>query len=367
MLDLRAQFSGIRQEVLDAVTKVFDAQAFVLGKEVEALEQEIAAYCGTPFAVGCASGTDALILALMAVDVGPGDEVITVPYSFFATASCISRVGARPVFVDILDSTFNMDPDKLDEALSKHPKAKAVIPVHLFGACADMDTILEVAAKHGVAVLEDSAQSIGASYKGRMAGSIGVIGCFSFFPSKNLGGCGDGGVMTTGDERLARRLASLRVHGSEVKYFHDEIGLNSRLDALQATVLRVKLRYLDGWSKGRQAVAARYISNLQPLALPIQLPTAAAHTTSHVYNQFVIRSADRDALRATLDAGGIRTDMYYPLPLHLQKCFSFLGYKPGDLPVSEACSRECIALPVYPEMSAGMVDRVCDCIASHYN
>ncbi|OHE77378.1 MAG: hypothetical protein A2107_14745, partial [Verrucomicrobia bacterium GWF2_62_7] len=289
------------------------------------------------------------------------------PYSFFATASCISRVGARPVFVDILDSTFNMDPDKLDEALSKHPKAKAVIPVHLFGACADMDPILEVAAKHGVPVIEDSAQSIGASYKGRMAGSMGVIGCFSFFPSKNLGGCGDGGIMTTGDERLARRLASLRVHGSEVKYFHDEIGLNSRLDALQAAVLRVKLRYLDGWSKGRQAVAARYISNLRPLALPIRLPAAAPHTTSHVYNQFVIRSADRDALRATLDAGGIRTDMYYPLPLHLQKCFSFLGYKPGDLPVSEACSRECIALPVYPEMSAAMVDRVCACIASHYN
>jgi dTDP-4-amino-4,6-dideoxygalactose transaminase len=367
MLDLRAQYATIREEVLAAVTQVFENQAFVLGKEVEGLETEIAAYCRTPHAIACASGTDALILALMALDIGPGDEVITVPYTFFATASSIARVGATPVFVDILDDTMNMDPDKLAAVLVRHPKAKAVIPVHLFGACADMDPILEVAARHGVAVIEDSAQSIGATYKGRIAGSMGVIGCFSFFPTKNLGGCGDGGIMTTSDPSLAKRLASLRVHGMEVKYYHDEIGINSRLDALQATVLRVKLRHLDAWTEGRQSVASRYMANLQPLAPMVKLPIAAAHSTSHVYHQFVIRAADRDALRARLEAAGIRTDMYYPLPLHLQKCFAGLGYKPGDLPVSETASRQCIALPIYPEMGMEAVDRICGVILSHYN
>lgn len=367
MLDLRAQYATIREEVLDAVAGVFETQAFVLGAEVEALEKEIAAYCQTAHAVGCASGTDALILALMALDVGPGDEVITVPYSFFATASCIARVGAKPVFVDILDDTYNMDPDHLERVLAEHPKAKAIIAVHLFGACADMDPILELGAKHGVAVIEDSAQSIGATYKGRLAGGMGVIGCFSFFPTKNLGGCGDGGIMTTSDAGLAKRLASLRVHGMEVKYFHDEIGINSRLDALQAAVLRVKLRHLEEWTKARQAVAARYISQLQPLGLPVKVPGAAPHSTSHVYHQFVIRAEDRDGLRKTLDGAGIRTDMYYPLPLHLQKCFAYLGYLAGDLPVSEACSRECVALPIYPEMTTEQVDRICAAIASHYN
>lgn len=367
MLDLRAQFRTIREEVLAAVTQVFEDQAFVLGKEVAALEREIAAYCQTTHAVACASGTDALILALMALDIGPGDEVITVPYTFFATASSIARVGARPVFVDILDDTMNMDPDHLARVAAAHPKAKAIIPVHLFGACADMDPILDVAARHGMVVIEDSAQSIGAAYKGRIAGSMGVIGCFSFFPTKNLGGCGDGGIMTTSDAKLAKRLASLRVHGMEVKYYHDEIGINSRLDALQATVLRVKLRHLAGWTRARQAVAARYIANLEPLGKAIKLPLAADHSTCHVYHQFVIRAEGRDALRSRLEAAGICTDMYYPLPLHLQKCFAYLGYREGDLPVSEAASRNCIALPIYPEMESETVDRICAVIASHYN
>ncbi|MBA3975855.1 MAG: transcriptional regulator [Candidatus Solibacter sp.] len=367
MLDLRAQYGTIREEVLDAVTGIFEEQAFVLGAEVEGLEREIAAYCRTPYAVGCASGTDALILALMALDIGPGDEVITAPYSFFATASCIARVGAKPVFVDILDDTFNMDPEHLAQVLEKHPKAKAIIPVHLFGACADMDPILELAARHGAAVVEDAAQSIGATYKGRTAGSMGVIGSFSFFPTKNLGGCGDGGIMTTADAGLAKRLKTLRVHGMEVKYFHDEIGINSRLDALQAAVLRVKLRHLEGWTAARQAVAARYISQIGAMGLPVKLPGAAEHSTRHVYHQFVMRAEDRDGLRERLEGAGIRTDMYYPLPLHLQKCFEYLGYKTGDLPVSEACSRECVALPIYPEMALEDVDRICAAISSHYN
>lgn len=367
MLDLRAQFRTIREEVLASVTQVFEDQAFVLGKEVSALEREIAAYCQTPHAVACASGTDALILALMALDIGPGDEVITVPYTFFATASSIARVGARPVFVDILDDTMNMDPGHLARVAEQHPGAKAIIPVHLFGACADMDPIFDIAAQYGLAVIEDSAQSIGATYKGRIAGSMGVIGCFSFFPTKNLGGCGDGGIMTTSDAGLARRLSSLRVHGMEVKYFHDEIGINSRLDALQAAVLRVKLRHLDGWTRARQTVAARYIANLRPLGSAVKLPLAAPHSTGHVYHQFVIRAEDRDALRSRLEAEGISTDMYYPLPLHLQKCFEPLGYREGDLPVSEEASRNCVALPIYPEMEAEAVDRICTVIASHYN
>ena len=367
MLDLRAQYATIREEVVETVARVFEEQAFVLGAEVEGLEQEIAAYCRTPYAVGCASGTDALILALMALDIGTGDEVITVPYSFFATASCIARVGAKPVFVDVLDDTFNMDPGHLAEVLERHPKTKAIIPVHLFGACADMDPILELAARYGAAVVEDSAQSIGAAYKGRIAGSMGVIGSFSFFPTKNLGGCGDGGIMTTADAGLAKRLKSLRVHGMEVKYFHDEIGINSRLDAVQAAVLRVKLRHLEGWTAARQAVAARYVEQMGPMGLPVKLPLAAEHSTKHVYHQFVIRAKDRDGLRKTLEGAGIRTDMYYPLPLHLQKCFGYLGYKAGDLPVSEACSRECVALPIYPEMTMEQVDRICGAIGSHYN
>jgi dTDP-4-amino-4,6-dideoxygalactose transaminase len=367
MLDLRAQYDTIREEVLETVSRVFEEQAFVLGAEVEGLENELAAYCGTPHAIACASGTDALILALMALDIGPGDEVITVPYSFFASASCIARVGAKPVFVDILDETYNMDPGHLAQVLEQHPKAKAIIPVHLFGACADMDPILELGARYGAAVVEDSAQSIGATYKGRLAGSMGVIGSFSFFPTKNLGGCGDGGIMTTAGAGLAKRLKSLRVHGMEVKYFHDEIGINSRLDALQAAVLRVKLRHLEGWTAARQAVAARYIAQLEPMGLPVKLPGAAAHSTRHVYHQFVIRAEDRDGLRKTLEGAGIRTDMYYPLPLHLQKCFAYLGYQAGDLPVSEASSRECVALPIYPEMTMEQVDRICEAIGSHYN
>lgn len=367
MLDLRAQYRSIREEVMQAVSAVFDSQGFIMGEQVAALEKEVAGYCQSPHAVGCASGTDALILALLALDIGPGDEVLTVPYSFFATASSIARVGATPVFVDILDSTFNMDPAKLEAAIDRHPKAKAIMPVHLFGACADMDPILDIARRKSIHVIEDAAQAIGAEYKGRRAGSMGVIGCFSFFPSKNLGGCGDGGMLTTPDAAIARRLASLRVHGSETKYFHDEIGLNSRLDALQAAVLRVKLRHLDSWSEGRQRNARLYLDTLLPLGLPVQLPQSEGHTTRHIYNQFVIRAKDRDALRASLESGGVRTEMYYPLPLHLQKCFRPLGYSEGNFPVSEAAARECIALPVYSELPKESIAHVCSVIASHYN
>lgn len=366
MLDLRAQHRTIRREVAAAVERVFDSQGFILGDEVSTLEHEIAAYCGVPHAIGCASGTDALILALMALDIGPGDEVITVPFSFFATASCITRVGARPVFVDILPDTFNMDPAALARVLRAHPKARAILPVHLFGACADMDPILELAARHGIPVVEDAAQAIGAEYKGRKAGSLGTLGCFSFFPSKNLGGCGDGGMITTSDMRLAERLKSLRVHGSRVKYYHDEVGLNSRLDALQAAVLRVKLAYLDQWTQGRNRNAARYVELLAAASPDVQTPVAASHSTCHVYNQFTIRASRRDELRAHLDAAGVRTELYYPLPLHLQECFKSLGYSQDDFPVSEACSKDCLSLPIYPELPAGDLEWVAGRIAGFY-
>ncbi|MDX2151424.1 MAG: DegT/DnrJ/EryC1/StrS family aminotransferase [Bryobacteraceae bacterium] len=350
LLDLRAQHATIRDEILAAVTRLLDAQSLILGEEVKALEREVAEYCGTKYAIGCASGTDALLLALMAFDVGPGDEVLTVPYSFFSTASVIHRLGARPVFVDVLPDTFNMDPALLAEALRRHPKAKAILPVHLFGACADMDPILELARQYGgIPVIEDAAQAVGAEYQGRRAGSMGAVGCFSFYPSKNLGGAGDGGMLTTDDGELAARLFALRVHGSKVKYVHEWVGLNSRLDALQAGVLRVKLRHLDEWTAARQRNAALYAVLLRDCAA-VTLPVSARHSTRHVINQFVIRSARRDALQAHLSASGIGTEIYYPIPLHLQECFRGLGYREGDLPVSERLATEALALPVYPEL-----------------
>ncbi|MBI4893684.1 MAG: DegT/DnrJ/EryC1/StrS family aminotransferase [Acidobacteria bacterium] len=351
---------------MEAVERVFDSQQFILGPDVAQLEKELAEYCGTGFAVGCGSGTDALYLALRALDVGPGDEVLTVPFTFFATAGAITNVGARPVFTDIDPVTFNMDPEQAARALRENPRIKAVMPVHLYGECADMDPILEAARQAGVPVVEDAAQAIGAEYRGRRAGSMGALGCLSFFPTKNLGGAGEGGLITTNDAGLAERLKALRVHGSKVRYYHDEVGTNSRLDSLQAAVLRVKLRHLDEWTRKRQANAELYAQLLGDGGLPIQLPAAPDYATRHVRNQFVIRAAKRDALREFLSARGVGSEVYYPLPLHAQKCFAGLGYAAGSFPASEAASLEVLALPVYAELTGDDVAYVAGSIRAFY-
>jgi dTDP-4-amino-4,6-dideoxygalactose transaminase len=365
LLDLRAQFRKIQDEILPAMIRVAESQQFILGDEVLEFEQEIAAYCGASFAVGCASGSDALRLALMAHDIGPGDEVLTVPYSFFATASAIHLCGATTVFVDVDEKTFNMDVRQLEAVLLRRPKVKAILPVHLFGGCANMDPICELAAGRGIPVIEDAAQSIGSEYKGRRAGSIGSIGCFSFFPSKNLGAFGDAGLCTTNDEELAGKLRSLRVHGSTVKYFHDSVGLNSRLDALQAAVLRVKLRHLDAWSGARVENANLYRTLLRETDLVV--PEVADYQTRHIYNQFVVRADRRDELKAFLASLGVGTEIYYPLPLHLQKCFAYLGYGEGDFPVSEALAKETLALPIYPELTPDDIKYVSSCLTDFVN
>ncbi len=366
LLDLTAQHRAIRAEVLEAVRGVIDSQKFILGAEVQALEREVAAYSQAAFAVGCASGSDALLLALLAGGVGPGDEVLTTPYTFFATVGAICRAGATPVFVDADPETFNLDAARAAAEIARRENLKAVIPVHLFGACADMDPILEAARKRGILVIEDAAQSIGAGYKGRRAGRLGDLGCFSFYPSKNLGGCGDGGMLTTGSRALAEKLVALREHGATAKYRHQYVGINSRLDALQAAVLRVKLRHLDDWTAARQANAARYRELMTEMKLPVRLPASAPHTTRHVYNQFVILAAQRDALQSHLKQRGVGTEIYYPVPMHLQECFRGLGFSPGQFPVSERLSAESLALPVYPELSLEDQVYVCRAIRSFY-
>ena len=366
LLDLQAQHKQIREEVLAEIVRVVDSQKFILGDDVKKLEQEIAPYCGCQYAIGCASGSDALMLALMALDIRPGDEVLTTPYSFFATAGAISRVGAVPVFADVEEKTFNLDVHRLSEVLARHPKVRAIIPVHLFGGCADMDPIVEMASSRGIPIVEDAAQSIGSEYKGRRAGSIGQIGCFSFFPSKNLGGYGDGGMVTTNDAALAERLSALRVHGSKKKYFHEWIGVNSRLDALQAAVLRVKFRYLDGWSEGRQRNADLYRTQLPKLAVPVIPAKPAEYQTRHIYNQFVIRCEQRDALQEHLKKKGVGSEVYYPLPLHLQTCYADLGYRAGDFPVSERLAAESLALPIHSELTNEDIDYVCETIRGFY-
>ncbi len=360
MLDLRRQFDPIREEVMREVERVIESQRFILGDDVERFEQSFAKYCRTEHAIGCASGTDALELALMALDIGPGDEVLTVPYSFFATAGAIMTIGAKPVFADVEPDTFNLDVTKLEAALKRHPGVKAILPVHLYGACADMDAILEVAGN--IPVIEDAAQSVGAEYKGRRAGSLGKIGCFSFFPTKNLGAFGDGGMLTTDDEGLAKKLRSLRIHGTIAKYVHQWAGKNSRLDALQAAVLDVKLRYLDGWSAGRQRNAALYRECLA--GSEAILPRPAEYQTRHIYNQFVIRVKQRDQLRAWLTDHGVGTEIYYPKPLHLQPALEHLGFKEGDFPVSERLSRETVALPIFAEATEEEIRTVADLIGS---
>lgn len=349
-LDLKAQFVSIRQEILDAVQRTLESQHFILGPEVEALEKELGVLTGCSHAIGCASGSDALILALLALDIGRTDEVITTPFTFIASAGSIARVGAKPVFVDIDSQTFNIDPQAIKKAIT--PRTKAIMPVHLFGLAADMNEIEAIATDHRIPVVEDAAQAIGARYEGRAVGSFGLMGCFSFFPSKNLGGAGDGGMITTNDARLADRLRLLRVHGARKKYEYEILGMNSRLDALQAAILRVKLRHLDRWAVARRDNAERYRELFHEFRLEsmIMSPTAPAHL-AHVYNQFTVRVKDRDALREHLQRRGIPTEIYYPKPLHLQRAFSYLGHKLGDFPASEAASSEVISLPIYPELT----------------
>jgi dTDP-4-amino-4,6-dideoxygalactose transaminase len=349
LLDLRAQYQSIRNEVLSAMERVADSQQFILGEEVSRFESEVAEYCGSRFAVGCASGSDALRLALMAYGIGPGDEVLTVPYTFFATASAIHLCGAKTVFVDVDGNTFNINTEQAARALDQHPKIKAILPVHLFGGCADIDPLCALAKNHGIPVIEDAAQSLGSEYKSRRAGTLGEVGCFSFFPSKNLGAFGDAGLCTTNDPAIAERLYTLRVHGSKIKYYHESVGLNSRMDALQAAVLQVKLRHLDNWTSGRQRNARLYREQLAGTA--VVFPAPANYQTRHIYNQFVIRTEERDGLRKHLAASGIGSEIYYPLPLHLQECFAYLGYREGDFPVSERLAKESLALPVYPELT----------------
>lgn len=348
-LDLKAQYAAIRSEIREAIDRVCESQHFILGPEVTAFEEEVAAFCGTRFAIGVSSGTDALLAALMAIGVGPGDEVITTSYSFFATAGVIARCGARPVFVDIDPLTFNLDLKAVSAKITS--RTKAIMPVHLFGRCADMEPILMAAREHGITVIEDAAQAIGArDHIGRSAGTVGHLGCFSFFPSKNLGAFGDGGMVVTDDEKLAETTRLLRVHGSKPKYYHRIIGGNFRLDALHAAVLRVKLKYLPVWNHARRSNADQYRILCKEMGLNgrVILPE---DTAGHIYNQFVIRVPERDRLRTFLGESGVETHVYYPLPLHLQECFKDLGYRKGDFPHAEAAANDSLALPMYPELT----------------
>ena len=361
LLDLTAQYKSIRWEVRTAIDRVCESQVFILGPEVSAFEHEIASFCGTEHAIGVSSGTDALLVALMAAGVGAGDEVITSPFTFFATAGVIARLGARPVFVDIEPESFNLDPDQIDSQLTS--RTKAILPVHLFGRCAAMEPLMDVAKKHGLVVIEDAAQSIGAKdHHGHGAGTIGDMGCFSFFPSKNLGAFGDGGMVVTSYPKLAETLRVLRVHGGKPKYYHKQIGGNFRLDALQAAVLRVKLRYLPLWTAGRRQNANRYRQLLAHAGLSRHI-VVPADVPGHIYNQFVIRCGERDALQAFLRDQNIETEIYYPVPLHRQECFAALGYREGQFPRAEVAASEVLALPIYPELSEEqqcyVVDRLC--------
>jgi len=362
LLDLEAQYRPIRDEVLAAVVRVCDSQRFIQGPEVEALERELADALGVAEAVGVSSGTDALLVAMMALGVGAGDEVITSTYSFFATAGCIARLGAVPRLVDIDPETYNLEPAAVRAALS--PRTKAIVPVHLYGLCADMDPLLAIAGEASVPIIEDACQAIGATYKGRKAGSMGTAGCFSFFPSKNLGAFGDGGLVTTQDAALAREVRRLRNHGSETKYYHQQIGGNFRLDALQAAVLRVKLPHLSSWTAMRRENAARYRRLFgdaladAPIGLPIE-----PDGRFHIYNQFVVRVPRRDRVRAFLTDHGIGTEVYYPVPFHLQECFAPLGYRRSDLPAAEAASESSLAIPIYGELTAAQQDIVVQTLA----
>jgi dTDP-4-amino-4,6-dideoxygalactose transaminase len=365
-LDLKAQFASIREEVMEAVTHVMDSQHFILGPEVKQFEDEIAAKLEAKHAIGCASGTDALALALMAAGIGPGDEVVTTPFTFVASAGSIVHVGAKPVFVDIDPVSFNIDPAKLDAVVTA--KTKAILPVHLFGLPADMDPILAIAKERKLLVVEDAAQAIGSRYKEKFVGGLGDFGCFSFFPSKNLGAAGDGGLITTNGDDFDERLRMIRVHGSKQKYFHEVQGIASRLDALQAAILHVKLRHLDEWSAGRAERAQRYrrLFDEQGLSRFISYPPVPSPSFHHIYNQFTIRAQRRDALKRFLGKEGIPSEIYYPLCLHLQKAFAYLGHRSGDFPVSERASQEVLSLPIFPELTDAQQYRVVDAISKFY-
>ncbi len=362
LLDLAAQFETIRDEATEAINEVVATHRYINGPAVGELERAVAEYSDCVAGVGVSSGTDALLCSLMALDIGPGDEVITTPYTFFATAGSIWRTGARPVFVDIEADTYNLDPTRLEAAVTD--KTKAILPVHLFGQVAEMDAIMEIADRHDLAVVEDAAQSIGATYKGRRAGSMGTCGCFSFFPSKNLGGIGDGGLVVTTDEALGQRLAVVRAHGSKPKYFHKLVGGNFRLDTIQAAVVLVKLGHLEGWSEGRRKNAARYDELLAGLE-PVQTPVIRQENSS-IYNQYVIRAERRDELMAHLQQKKIGCVIYYPKSLHLQECFSELGHGEGDFPVSELASRQTLALPIYPELNDAQLQYVAQSVREFY-
>jgi dTDP-4-amino-4,6-dideoxygalactose transaminase len=366
LLDLKAQYRTIREEVQRALASVCDEQGFILGPRVTELEERLSKYVGTSHAVGVASGSDALLLSLMALGIQPGDEVITVPFTFFATAGAISRLGAKPVFVDIREDTFNIDPDLIEATITS--KTKAIMPVHLFGQCADMERINDIATRRKVAVIEDACQAIGATRHGVPAGAMGNAGCFSFFPTKNLGGFGDGGLITMNDATLKDTIDMLRVHGSRVRYFHELVGINSRLDALQAAVLLVKLPYLDGWADGRRRNAARYETLFKESGLigRVVLPRTDMGNT-HVFNQFTIRAEKRDELRNALKENGIGTEIYYPVPLHLQTCYRELGYRKGAFPISERAAEDALSLPIYAELTDSQLAYVVENIRKFYS
>lgn len=355
LVDLKRQYRSIKEEIDQALKGVVESGQFILGEEVKGLEEELAAYVGVKYAIGVASGTDALLLALMAYGIGPGDEVITAPFTFVATADVVLLLGATPVFVDIDPLTYNIDPNRIEPAITD--RTKAIIPVHLYGQSVDLDPILDLARRYGLRVIEDTAQALGAEYKGRKVGSLGDIACLSFFPTKNLGAYGDGGMVLTDDPEIARRIRMLRVHGSEDKYYHKFLGLNSRLDALQAAILRVKLPHLDDWNHRRRQIAALYNELLQDLDLTLP---HEAEFNKHVYHQYTIRVRDREGLRRHLAAAGIPTGVYYPLSLHLQEVFSGLGYREGDFPASERAAQEVLSLPIYPELEEEEVEYICD-------
>jgi len=367
LLDLARQHENLRPQLEAAIKRVLDTNSFILGNEVAVLEQEIAQYCGTKHAIGCASGSDAILLALIALGIGPGNEVITTPYSFFATVSSITRLGARPVFVDIEPDTYNIDTSRIERAITAN--TKAMEPVHLYGQCADMEAINAIAGRCNIPVVEDAAQAIGAEEKGKRAGSMSEIGCFSFYPSKNLGGLGDGGMLTTDDDGLATKLRALRVHGAEEKYYHKYVGLNSRLDGFQGATLRAKLPYLESWTEKRRENADRYRTLFVDAGLTEQVVLPAEREgCRHIYNQYIIRvPGRRDELRSHLTKCEVGTDIYYPVPLHLQECFAYLGYREGDLPVAERAARETLALPIFPELSSEQLEYVVSSIAEFFD
>lgn len=364
-VNLKAQFEPLREEILAAIARVMESQQLVLGPDVKALEEEIAAYTTTKHAIGCASGSDALLLALMAFDVKAGDEVITTPFTFFATGGAVARLGARPVFVDIDPRSYNIDPQEIEAAIT--PLTRAIIPVHMYGQCVDMDPVLAIGERHQLPIIEDAAQAIGAEDRGRRAGSMGRIGCFSFYPTKNLGGAGDGGMVTTNDDALAARLRALRVHGGITEYLHREVGINSRLDALQAAVLRVKLPHLDDWSNARAEKVERYNELFSDAGLAFEVGTPFIRPEGrHIFHQYVVRvtAKHRDALMEHLAKRGVGTKVYYPVPLHLQECFAYLGLSAGDFPETERAALETFALPVYPELTDEQQKYVVDCFRS---